>query len=62
MCQVQILSVSGIVPAGTANPTQLRVTGRLSQCPSGQVVVNSTITSASAPTSPITRTCVFGSM
>lgn len=52
MCQVQIVSVSGIVPAGATGPTQLRVTGRLSQCPSGQVVVSSSITSPSAPTSP----------
>jgi hypothetical protein len=52
MCQVQILTVSGIVPVGAAGPTQLRVTGRLSQCASGQVVVSSSVTAASAPTAP----------
>jgi hypothetical protein len=52
MCQVQILSVNGIVPPGSSNPTQLRETGRLSQCPSGQVVVTSNFTAPSPPTSP----------
>ncbi len=40
MCQVKIVTVSGIVPSGAMGPTQLRVTGRLGQCGSGQVVVN----------------------
>lgn len=53
MCQVQILSVNGIVPPGATNPTHLRVAGRLSQCPSGQVVVTSNVTAASPPTSPV---------
>jgi hypothetical protein len=52
MCQVQILAVNGIVPTGSINPTQLRVTGRLTQCPSGKVVVSSNVTSPSTPTSP----------
>ena len=52
MCQVQILSVNGVIPPGSTNPTHLRVAGRLSQCPSGQVVVTSNITAPSPPTSP----------
>jgi hypothetical protein len=53
-CDVQILSVNGIDAAGGNNPTQLRVAGRLSQCPSGQVVVrvNAPFAATSAPTSP----------
>jgi hypothetical protein len=52
-CQVQILSVNGIDPAGGNTPTQLRVAGRLSQCPSGQVVVrvNAPFIASSPPTS-----------
>jgi hypothetical protein len=51
MCRVQILSAIGIVPSGAINPTHLRVAGRLSQCATGQVVVRSNITAASAPQS-----------
>ncbi|MEO8184844.1 MAG: hypothetical protein ABI895_39045, partial [Deltaproteobacteria bacterium] len=49
MCQVQILSVGAIVPTGASSPTHLRVTGRLLQCPGGQVNVTSSITAASGP-------------
>src|SRR5688500_9069832 len=52
MCQVQIISVNGIVPLGSINPTQLKVTGYLTNCLSGQVVVSSSITAPSLPTAP----------
>lgn len=53
MCQVQIISVNGIVPLGSINPTQLKVTGYLTNCLSGQVVVSSSITAPSPPTAPV---------
>lgn len=43
-CNVTIWGVNGLVPSGQSNPTQLRVTGRTITCPSGQVVITSTIT------------------
>src|SRR5689334_713412 len=55
MCTVTILSAYGIVPPGGTNPTQLRVIGTLTGClTSGQVVVSSSITGQSPPTTPIT--------
>src|SRR5260370_27821730 len=54
MCTVTILSAYGIIPPGGANPTQLRVTGILTDClTSNQIVISSSITAQSAPTSPI---------
>jgi hypothetical protein len=47
MCLVQILEVNGI--GGTPNPTDLKVTGRLTDCPSGNVLVTSTLTAPSVP-------------
>lgn len=50
MCSITISRVHGIIPPGGGNPTQLHVTGILSNCASGNVVVTSTVTGTSAPT------------
>ncbi len=48
-CSISLTSVNGIVAAGQAQPSRLRVTGSAVQCTSGQVIVTSNVTAASPP-------------
>jgi hypothetical protein len=47
-CQVTIRSINGVVPIGTAQPTRVRATGTLVQCPGGALLTLTNTTSGAS--------------